>query len=324
MGINMPCKSVVFYGDSVYLTPLMFRQMSGRAGRRGFDDNGQVYFFGFSNPRIKQLFSSSLPQILGDFPLTMSFILQQLILYNSEKSNPQEYAMIKKTLQVFFELPLFSFGKEFGYQSQLSSYFKFTLDFLMRNKYLSSHCEPLEFSGLISHIHYTEPANFVLVHILKSEYLHEELEKIPNQKDKMMFILTFLSYLFNRIQLAPYQLKMIPLLHTPPSKIILPPPSDLLLKHLNDYNLKVFESFFIYIKSMCSQLDEQLEVKLPLSSLKFLNISPIMDDQIPDCFHTTITSPFISLSGQNDNFEFQAKQGVETQLDDISEITRFD
>jgi len=158
--------------------------MSGRAGRRGFDDNGQVYFFGFSNPRIKQLFSSSLPQILGDFPLTMSFILQQLILYNSEKSNSQEYAMIKKTLQVFFELPLFSFGKEFGYESQLSSYLKFTLDFLMRNKYLLCDCEPLEFSGLISHIHYTEPANFALVHLLKFEYLHQELKKIQIKRIK--------------------------------------------------------------------------------------------------------------------------------------------
>mgnify|MGYP006940071290 CR=1 FL=1 len=49
-----------------------------------------------------------------------------------------------------------------------------------------------------------------------------------------------------------------------------------------------------------------------------------MDNQISDCFNATTTSPFISLSGQNDNFEFKAEQGVDTQLDDISEITRSD
>lgn len=37
LGINMPCKATVFAGSSVELNALMYRQMAGRAGRRGFD-----------------------------------------------------------------------------------------------------------------------------------------------------------------------------------------------------------------------------------------------------------------------------------------------
>ena len=46
VGIHVPCKTVVIAGGEIYLTPLTYRQMSERAGRRGFDNVGRVIFLG--------------------------------------------------------------------------------------------------------------------------------------------------------------------------------------------------------------------------------------------------------------------------------------
>ena len=54
--------------------------MSGRAGRRGYDIKGDVYFYGIPEVRIRQLMSSGLPNIQGNFPVTATCILRLLLL----------------------------------------------------------------------------------------------------------------------------------------------------------------------------------------------------------------------------------------------------
>lgn len=65
LGVHMPCKSVVIFGDSPFLNSLEYHQMSGRAGRRGFDNEGNVIFASLTKKRIDMLISDRLPKMLG-------------------------------------------------------------------------------------------------------------------------------------------------------------------------------------------------------------------------------------------------------------------
>ena len=121
----MPCKSVVFAGDSSYLNSLQYRQvngrynltnhqlsdkalwwwitiiqvtylfpfkdnmtqrftcyfqMSGRAGRRGFDPVGNVIFFGIPYRKVQCLMTANIPKLVGNFPITVSLVLRLLLM----------------------------------------------------------------------------------------------------------------------------------------------------------------------------------------------------------------------------------------------------
>ncbi|KAM0680218.1 hypothetical protein GINT2_001603 [Glugoides intestinalis] len=67
LGINMPCRTVVFAGDSLQLDPMNYKQISGRAGRRGYDTLGNVVFFGIPKNRVQNLMVSMLPEIQGAY-----------------------------------------------------------------------------------------------------------------------------------------------------------------------------------------------------------------------------------------------------------------
>jgi hypothetical protein len=72
-GINMPCRTVVVAGNDLSLSGLLFKQASGRSGRRGHDLRGDVIFFGVPSWRSMQLVTSSLPPLKPTLPLDAPF-----------------------------------------------------------------------------------------------------------------------------------------------------------------------------------------------------------------------------------------------------------
>ena len=63
MGIDLPIKTTVFYGSNNEYTQEDFLQMSGRAGRRGKDSEGNIVFYNINN--WNQLMKGKLPAIIG-------------------------------------------------------------------------------------------------------------------------------------------------------------------------------------------------------------------------------------------------------------------
>ena len=86
LGIHMPCKTVGIIGDSRYLNTLEFQQMSGRAGRRGFDITGNVVFMGVNERKMKSVLLGNLPKMVGNFPLSVTMVLRLLLLTSNVTS----------------------------------------------------------------------------------------------------------------------------------------------------------------------------------------------------------------------------------------------
>jgi hypothetical protein len=75
-GISLPIRSFVFVNDKSVvddLDPMMAKQGSGRAGRRGHDNVAFTIYAGYSSDRIKELQSSPIPPVLGQDTRFYSF-----------------------------------------------------------------------------------------------------------------------------------------------------------------------------------------------------------------------------------------------------------
>ena len=127
LGIHMPCKTVIFAGNSVYLNTLQYHQISGRAGRRGFDLKGNVIFLGVPQAKIQRLMTVNLPPIVGNFPLNATLVLRLLLMVN--KATNREVAMNQAL--TLLQNPLICMDQP-ELDLQLKHHFLFSVQLLVR------------------------------------------------------------------------------------------------------------------------------------------------------------------------------------------------
>lgn len=205
-GINMPCRSVIFVGDHIFLNALQFRQMSGRAGRRGFDTLGHVIFMHVPQRKCASLLVSPVPQLHGNFPLTVTLALRALTLQEEACQDPD----ITNDLLRLLQKPFFA-SEDPSLGQKMQHLFSYAVLYLQQQVMLNSTGQACEFAGMASHLFWAEPSNYAFVTLLRKGIFHgicQDMGRLVEQPgasvpDKVARqILLIMSHLFERVLLV--------------------------------------------------------------------------------------------------------------------------
>ncbi|XP_074849163.1 putative ATP-dependent RNA helicase DDX60 [Carettochelys insculpta] len=302
LGINMPCKSVVFTENSVYLDALNYRQMSGRAGRRGQDLLGNVFFYDVPLPKIDKLIKSNVPQLRGQFPLSISLVLRLMLLAGKADDTKDAEAKVLSLLNH----SLLSFKKPRTVK-MLKLYFLFSLQFLIKEGYLDQEGNTMGFAGLVTHLHYHEPSNLVLVSFLVKGLFHRLCQ--PSRKGSKAFseevmekLVLVLANLFGRRYIPASIIKSKQKFYQ--SKVFLEALPKDFAAALDEYNSKIKENFAHFLLIISKMADMKQEYLLPLSKIDFSGeeCKDSMASHFTSCNEgRTVISPFACLSGNKDS-----------------------
>ena len=264
LGINMPCATVVFSGDSVFLTALNFRQAAGRAGRRGFDLLGNVVFQGVSSERACRLLSSRLPDLTGHFPITTTLVLRLFTLLSDSKNAP--YAV--KAVNSLLSQPRLYLGGE-SFKEQVLHHLRFSIEYLRRQGLLGPSGEPINFTSCVSHLYFAENSSFAFHALLKDGYFKNLCADIKTKTDEVLrTMMLVLCHLFGRrVCREADDEKTAEIIRRSPSIVYLPPMPEEATAILREHNANTLSIFTTYVKTFSEQHISSEERQLPLTSV---------------------------------------------------------
>ena len=342
LGVNMPCRTALFLGDSPFLTPLSYRQMSGRAGRRGYDNVGNVVFFDISARKVQHLMRSRIPNLRGHSMLSCSFALQMHTLYSLSSCKEA----VVDTLQVVLHEPFQNVSAEckgarysqgsvqpvalpagdvatFAHganrtlvtaPSELSHvpdkqlqhlkttfYYRFAEQLLVQCGILNQATAQLHpLAALISHLSYTEPANFVLLALMQrssasatsalDDFCWEIRSRSRDLDQASRRVLAVLCRLFNRIPLPAGYCR--PSNTTGTSTVVLEDLADgpaEVIRQFNHTALQTFTQCFVALARYLRQTNktDSVNARLPCSGLVF-------QERLPNTDSTMVLPYFVS------------------------------
>eukprot|EP00756_Hemistasia_phaeocysticola_P039511 Hpha_TRINITY_DN16820_c2_g1::TRINITY_DN16820_c2_g1_i1::g.151420::m.151420/K20103/DDX60; ATP-dependent RNA helicase DDX60 len=189
LGIHSPCRTVVIGGDDVRLATMQFRQMAGRAGRRGLDWVGNVVFLGVPQAKVERLMIGALPTLKGHHPLDPTAVLRLSITHNNQYPNrgkerfEVDKDMVKQMGKNITTNPLFALGKDVAddlFTETLRMQFRATQEYLQREGFLDQQGKGMYLSGLATRPLYSDhevhstPANLVFSALIKRGVFHDK------------------------------------------------------------------------------------------------------------------------------------------------------
>ncbi|PGH12600.1 hypothetical protein AJ80_06658 [Polytolypa hystricis UAMH7299] len=300
LGINMPCKTVVFSGDSLFLTALNFRQAAGRAGRRGFDMLGNVVFQGVPYAKVCRLLSSRLPDLSGHFPITTSLVLRLFTLLHESKQASNAVKMVNSLLS---SPHIYLGGGEA--RDTVLHHLRFSIEYLRRSNLLGPQGAPLNFAGCVSHLYFVENSSFAFHALLKDGYFHDLCKDIDtSRKTKLLTLMLVMSHLFGRLYLRPSILEnQKEAAKKSTSLTILPPLPDEPTNLLRRNNEEILKIYSAYVKTFVDQHVTEPDCNLPLTGMKCGGDEPLEKEGTTSPSPVRYTSAFYALSGHRDEWE---------------------
>ncbi|KAF3077509.1 hypothetical protein CFAM422_000070 [Trichoderma lentiforme] len=299
LGINMPCKTVIFHEDSVFLTAQNFRQASGRAGRRGFDLLGNIVFNQIPRERVYEIMSARLPGLNGQFPISTTLVLRLFSLLHGSDNCQFAVTMVQSLLS---QTRLYLGGPES--EMSIKHHVRFSIEYLRRQNLLSATGVPINFASIIGHLYFMENAVFAFHSLLRGGYFHQLCSDIYKNPDRVLLeMMLVLSHLFVRIPVKE-NAKLVEIAKTSSSVIFLPPlpqeAESLLIRH-NKETLSIFKR---YVQSYVSHnLTNKRDRSLPFTQTVVGQENPIHWASTDSSAAGMVRSPFVALSGKTDNFK---------------------
>eukprot|EP00466_Bigelowiella_natans_P009563 jgi/Bigna1/84413/fgenesh1_pg.135_\ len=89
VGISLPARTSVLCG-SKFVEPIIYKQMAGRAGRRGYDLKGHVVFYGVKPEKTFHLLRTALPPIQGHSTCSVGTVLRAVGLIDQRYAHHEE------------------------------------------------------------------------------------------------------------------------------------------------------------------------------------------------------------------------------------------
>ncbi|KAF3481035.1 uncharacterized protein GIQ15_03794 [Arthroderma uncinatum] len=300
LGINMPCKTVVFSGDSIFLTALNFRQAAGRAGRRGFDMLGNVVFQDVPYSKVCRLLSSRLPDLNGHFPITTSLVLRLFILLHESKQATNARKMVDSLLSC----PHIYLGGGEARDTVLH-HLRFSIEYLRRNHLLGPGGAPLNFAGCVSHLYFVENSSFAFHALLKDGYFHGLCQNLGSEsKGQLHTLMLVMSHLFGRQYLRPGVLNsQKKATKKSTSMIVLPPLPHKPAAMLRRNNREILRIYSTYAKTFVDQHITEPDCTLPLTKMQCGGDEALKVGGPGSPSPVKYTSAFYALSGHRDKWE---------------------
>ncbi len=175
---------------------------------------------------------------------------------DGKSAGPEYDAVIRQLKQ-----PLFTFGEKTDlYTEQLRHHVRFSLEFLLRDGHLDPNGCPLQWSGLLTHLHYEEPSNFVLTRWLRQGLLHN-IARIKNTDVRRKSFIHIFSCIF--------QLEAAAIHSSAPKGIHLPPLPEEFQREIHEHNQYVLQVYQLYLRAFIRSsalLSQQVE-RMPLSNV---------------------------------------------------------